>query len=103
MTHQGKEAQVLVNHASARMTPAIFVILSFSWNLRSNALVLLGRMQNSPFSLSSSKPPSSWQGTNKHGLLKALPSFPCFFEFLVFSSARISLFFERLSLLFQGF
>ena len=40
-----QETMLLVNHASARGTPAIFVIFVISQGLSSKALVLLTRMQ----------------------------------------------------------
>ena len=50
---------LLVNHALARGTPAIFVIFVVSWGLSSKTLVLLVRMQIRHFRHFRQKPPFS--------------------------------------------
>ena len=60
---------LLVNHAFARGTPAIFVIFVVSRGLRSKALVSLVRTQICHFRLFPQKPP--FLAGQKHGLPKA--------------------------------
>ena len=54
-----QETVLLVNHALARGTPAIFVIFVVSWGSSSKALVLLVRMQIRHFRHFRQKPPFS--------------------------------------------